>query len=204
MLTPQFKLLNAKHNFKVFKKTTRFKRHSTGLSTVVRLKTMKITRKTEKLTISAFIYCWSKVYMRSRQFYRYYQAIGLFNTVIPTFSPDSVKAIILKINPVSNIFYYSCSKNVLNKYLTGGISDKKIKSPIKNSRNSYVSSVGLQDLQDFDKVSSSSLFINENFFISDEVINQQKLKIQLWSQFNISLTNYSIIIIKITIIINKL
>ena len=135
--------------------------------------------------------------MRSKQFYRYYQAIGLFNTVIPTFSPDSVKDIILKINPVANIFYYSCSKNVLNKYLTDNISDKKIKSPIKNSRNSYVSSVSLYDLQDFDKVSSSSLFINENFFIPDEVISQQKLKTQLWSQFNNSMLNHSLITIKI-------
>jgi len=140
---------------------------------------MKITRKTEKITLSAFISLWSRVYMRSRQFYRYYQAIGLFNTVIPTFSPDSVKAILLKSAPVANIFYFSCSKNVMRKYLTGYSFDKKIKSPVMNSRNSYVASVGLTDLQDFDKISSSILFLDENFFMSDEVVEQTRLKFNI-------------------------
>ena len=192
-----FKPLSRRHTFKVFKKTTRFKRHNTGLSTVVRLKTMKITRKTEKITLSAFISLWSRVYMRSRQFYRYYQAIGLFNTVIPTFSPDSVKAILLKSAPVANIFYFSCSKNVMRKYLTGYSFDKKIKSPVMNSRNSYVASVGLTDLQDFDKISSSILFLDENFFMSDEVVEQTRLKFNIWSRLNGALHNNTLVMSKI-------
>lgn len=166
--------MSKKHSFKVFKKTTRFKRHSTGLSTVVRLKTMKITRKTQKLTLSVLISLWSKTYMRSRQFYRYYQAIGLFTIILPTFAPDSIKAVLLKLNPVSNIFYFSCSNTVLKKYLTGKTSDKKIKSPIKNSRNSHVSSVSIYDLEGFDQVSSTVVSLNENFYLPDEIINNQK------------------------------
>ena len=194
---PYFRPVSQKHSFKVFKKTTRFKRHSTGLSTVVRLKTMKITRKTEKLTLSTFISLWSKVYMRSRQFYRYYQAIGLFTIVTPTFAPDSVKAILLKINPVANIFYFSCSKTVLKKYLTGKTSDKKIQSPINNSRNAYASSVSIHDLEGFDKVSSTMLFLDENFYMPDEVIKNQNLKLQLWSGLNNTLANNSLVTVKV-------
>lgn len=158
---------------------------------------MKITRKTEKLTLSTFISLWSKVYMRSRQFYRYYQAIGLFTIVSPTFAPDSVKAILLKVNPVSNIFYFSCSKTVLRKYLTGNTSDKKIQSPIKNSRNAYSSSVSIHDLEGFDTVSSTMLFLDENFYMPDEVIEAQKAKLQLWANLNNSLTNNSLITVKV-------
>ena len=121
-----FRIIDKRHTFKVFRKTTRFKRYSTGLSTVVRLKTYKITRKTEKLTLACFINLWARVYMRSRQFYRYYQAVGLFSIVMPTFAPDSLKAILLKSSPVSNIFYFSCSNNVMRKYLVGNESDKKL------------------------------------------------------------------------------
>ena len=117
--------------------------------------------------------------MRSRQFYRYYQAIGLFTIVIPTFAPDSIKAILLKTNPVSNIFYFSCSNTVIKKYLTGTTSDKKIQSPIENSRNSYVSSVSIHDLEGFDQVSSTVLFLDENFYLPDEVIDSQKQKLHL-------------------------
>ena len=102
--------LYRKHTFKVFRKTTRFKRysltHKTDLSTVVRLKTMKITRKTEKLPLAIFINQWSKIYMRSKQFYRYYQAINLFMLVMPTFEPGAVQAVIQKLNPVTNFFFF--------------------------------------------------------------------------------------------------
>ena len=174
---PYFNTLNKKHTFKVFRKTTRFKRYSTGLSTVVRLKTMKITRKTEKITLSTFISSWSRIYLRSKQFYRYYQAIGLFTILMPTFSPDSVKSIILKNNPISNVFYFSCSKSVLKKYLSNNFYDKKIKSPIQNSRNCYIATTGILDLKDFDKVSSSILFLDEKFYIPNEVIKVEKAKI---------------------------
>ena len=194
---PHFKSLSKRHTFKVFRKTTRFKRYSIGLSTVVRLKTMKITRKTEKLTLSTFISSWSKVYLRSKQFYRYYQAIGLFNVIVPTFSPDAVKSIILKTNPVVNIFYFSCSKNVLKKYLTEKLSDKKIKSPINHSRNCYVAATGLKDLKDFDKISSSILFLDENFYLPKEVLKTQQLKLQTYSILNNSILSNSLISVKI-------
>lgn len=186
-----------RHTFKVFRTTTRFKRYSTGLSTVVRLKTYKITRKTEKLTLACFINLWARAYMRCRQFYRYYQAIGLFNTVMPTFSPDAVKVILLKSNPVTNIFYFSCSNNVMSKYLTSNLSDWKIKSPIKNSRNSYVASTGLNDLKDFDQVGSTSVFIDEKFYLPEEIQKVSKNQLQTWSSFNNVLFNNSLILLKI-------
>ena len=186
-----------RHTFKVFKKTTRFKRHSTGISTVVRLKTMKITRKTEKLSLSIFISQWSKIYMRSKQFYRYYQSIGLFNTVMPTFAPDSIKAILLKTNPVNNIFFFSCSKNVLLRYITFANSIRKIKASTLNSRNCYVSSVDLNSIENFDKVSSSVVFIDQNFYIPNEVILQNRSKNILFRQVNNSLFNYTLILNKI-------
>jgi len=164
-----FRLINKRHTFKVFRKTTRFKRYSKGLSTVVRLKTYKITRKTEILALACFINLWSRVYMRSRQFYRYYQSIGLFNTIMPTFSPDSIKAILLKSSPVNNIFYFSCSNNVMLKYLRGSTHDLNIKSPIKNSRNCYAASISTNDLENFDQVSSSILYLERGFYLPDEV-----------------------------------
>lgn len=189
--------LTKRHTFKVFKKTTRFKRHSTGLSTVVRLKTMKITRKTEKLTLSIFIYNWSKIYMRSKQFYRYYQAINLFNIVLPTFAPESVKAVTLKLNPVSNLFFYSCSQNILLKYITNSTSFNKLKSKTLNSRNCYVSSVDINTLENFDQVSSSIVMLDQNFYIPEEVKAQQKLKNQLHYQLTTTLFYYTLVLNKI-------
>ena len=186
-----------RHTFKVFKKTTRFKRHSTGISTVVRLKTMKITRKTEKLALSIFIGQWSKIYMRSKQFYRYYQSIGLFNTVMPTFAPDSIKAILLKTNPVNNIFFFSCSKNVLLRYVTYSNSINRIKAPTLNSRNCYATSTGLDNIENFDQVSSSVVFLDQNFYIPNEIILQNRSKNILFSQLNNSLFNYTLILNKI-------
>ena len=187
-----FKLIDKRHTFKVFRKTTRFKRYSKGLSTIVRLKTYKITRKTEILALACFINLWSKVYMRSRQFYRYYQAIGLFNTVMPTFSPDSVKAILLKTSPVNNIFYFSCSNNVMSKYLNGSTYDLNIKSPIKNSRNCYAASVSTSDLENFDQVSSSVLYLDRNFYIPEEVQNSKNEHAEVLKSVTRTLLNNTI------------
>ena len=66
-----------------------------------------------------------------------------------------------------------------------------------NSRNSYVASVGLTDLQDFDKISSSILFLDENFFMSDEVVEQTRLKFNIWSRLNGALHNNTLVMSKI-------
>lgn len=88
---------------------------------------------------------------------------------MPTFSPDSIKAILLKSSPVNNIFYFSCSNNVMLKYLRGSTHDLNIKSPIKNSRNCYAASISTDDLENFDQVSSSILYLERGFYLPDEV-----------------------------------
>jgi hypothetical protein len=41
------------------------------------------------------------------------------------------------------------------------------------------------------------LFLDENFYMPDEVIEAQKAKLQLWANLNNSLTNNSLITVKV-------
>nr|YP_010049548.1 hypothetical protein J6674_mgp36 [Strombidium cf. sulcatum]QPL15953.1 hypothetical protein [Strombidium cf. sulcatum] len=75
-------------NFKIFKKTVKFRKHATRNSQIVRRRYILRKRLLNNLKISIILRYWAKTYKKLRQFWRFYQNSGIFNLdiTIPNFS----------------------------------------------------------------------------------------------------------------------
>ena len=125
--------------------------------------------------------------MRSKQFYRYYQAINLFTLVMPTFEPSAIKAALIKSSSVTNFFFFSCSKNVMSRYITNSSSNLYIKASFKHCRNCYAAAIDLDSMDNFDQVTAPLIFSDKNFFLPEEITRSIKIKNQIRQQLNNSL-----------------
>lgn len=104
------------HLFKVFKATTRFKKHNLGVTRLVRKKYSKRKHRTNWLNMVYVTRSWVYLFIRSKQFVRYYQSLGLFpilaySTTTLFFSKQSA----LLHNPYGS-FITSCSKSILGSF----------------------------------------------------------------------------------------
>jgi len=134
--------------FKVFRKTTRFKKFNKGITLMVRKKYARRKYQTTWLFLTYVTEAWTRQYLNSRQFERFYQSLGLFNARSYSADYDVFKVSSLGLDSGNGINILSCTKNITERYINHYNMPKSVflKSPVKDSKLSFVQSVSLGGL----------------------------------------------------------
>jgi hypothetical protein len=140
--------LEALKTFKVFRKTTRFKKFNRGVTLMVRKKYAKRKYKTTWLFLTYTTQAWTSHYLKSRQFERFYQSLGLFNAKAHSADYDVFRVSTVGFGNEIGINIFSCSWGIAKHHLN-------LRSPlhaaiqtrlVKDSKLSYVQASSLTDL----------------------------------------------------------
>jgi len=129
-----------RHTFKVFKKSIKFRKHSTGLTKFKkRRKQIKRLRYNSFSLVLNLLKAWSVFYMKSRQFWRFYHTAGQLVSVIPCTDIVLYYARMAKKTELPAVNIFSCSHSVLNYYLDNTKHDMTYLScSLTSSNNSYL------------------------------------------------------------------
>lgn len=156
------KRLSKKHSFKVFRKTTRFKKYRLGLTKFVRKFYARKLRRTSLYMNSHILYSWIHHYLKHRQFVRFTQSYGLVSVQGYLGNADfSVKNSLI-VGADYGFHAYSCSFRVLNKstFFVSNIFRNDVNS--FDSRNSFIQFVDLD-------ASNKSTELGTNTLIFDKL-----------------------------------
>jgi len=127
-----------KYNFKVFRVTTKFRKYNLGFTVMTRKKYARRKHRTNWITLSYILKYWVFFYLKSKQFSRFYQTLGLFN--VQTYSANLFyfQKRLIDVNNYNGINSYSVPKIILSKF--SSISEKSnfYKTPLLNNNSSGV------------------------------------------------------------------
>lgn len=144
--------IKATKSFKVFRKTTRFKKYNRGITRIVRRKYMTRKRKSTGLFAYYVTKDWVHHYLKLRQFERFYQSFGLSNLSAYSADFDVFKVAPERINE-SGIHIFSCSKSIFTHFQLKNTSlgSALRKSQLSNSKQTFIQT------DSFDALSTSQL-----------------------------------------------
>lgn len=130
--------LSKKHSFKVFRKTTRFKKYRLGITKSVRKFYARKRRRTSSYMNSHILFSWIQHYLKHRQFIRFTQSYGLVYIQGYLGNADFSIKNSLVVGANYGFHSYSCSSKILNKSILfeNNIFQDKIMS--FDSRNSFI------------------------------------------------------------------
>lgn len=131
--------IKAVKSFKVFRKTTRFKKYNRGITRIVRRKYMNRKRKSTSLFAYYITKDWVHHYLKLRQFERFYQSFGLSNVSAYSADFDVFKVAPERIND-GGIHIFSCSKSIFTHFQlqNTSLSSALRKSKISHSKQTFV------------------------------------------------------------------
>lgn len=140
--------LKALKVFKVFRKTTRFKKFNKGMTRMVRKKYAKRKYQTTWLFLTYITAAWTKNYLKSRQFERFQQSMGVFNACAYSADYDVFKVSSLGLSAEHSVNIFSCAKNISNRFINHSNMSKTIlsNSLVKEAKLSFVHSTSLTSL----------------------------------------------------------
>lgn len=140
------------YQFKVFRKTTRFKKFNRGITKMVRKKYARRKHRTNWLVLSHVSKFWALSYLKMRQFERFFSSLS--QTGFRAFSAD-VNVFMMKISEVFNrsgLNISSCTSTQLNRYVSKSKSMPHLLNPTQNTNNAVVRSSNLSTLFDSHEV----------------------------------------------------
>jgi len=134
------------YHFKVFRKTTRFKKFNKGITRMVRKNYARRKHRTNWLILSYITKSWVTNYLKMRQFERFYSALGRFQ--FAAFSPN-FDIFSIKLDTVLNhngINIISCSKKILGRHINQSHGAAFLKNPTKNTNSAIIQATSLKDI----------------------------------------------------------
>ena len=140
------------YHFKVFRKTTRFKKFNKGITKMVRKNYARRKHRTNWLVLSHVSKFWALSYLKMRQFERFFSSLS--QTSFRAFSAD-VNVFMLKLPEVSNkvgLNITSCTAAQLNRYTSKSKSMPHLINPTRNANNAIVKSSSLSALSESQEV----------------------------------------------------
>ena len=155
------KRFSKKHSFKVFRKTTRFKKYRLGMTKFVRKFYARKKRRTSLYMNSHILYSWIHHYLKHRQFIRITQSFGLVPIHGYLGNADfSIKNSLI-VGAEYGFHSYSCSSKVLNKsvFFENSIFQNKIIS--FESRNSFIQFVDYDSSSNSNEIGTNLLYFDK-------------------------------------------
>lgn len=134
------------YHFKVFRKTTRFKKFNRGITKMVRKNYARRKHRTNWLVLSYITKAWVSNYLNMRQFERFFSALTRFK--VNSFSSD-VSVFNMKLKDLTNrngINVLSCSKTPITRYLKYSDGTSFLHNPTKNTNNVLVQTLSIPSL----------------------------------------------------------
>lgn len=134
-------------SFKVFRKTTRFKKYNRGITKIVRRKYMTRKRKSTSLFAYYITKDWVYHYLKLRQFERFYQSFGLSNITAYAADFDVFKVATERINE-GGIHIFSTTKSLFTFFQEKKLSLNSVlkQSRIKDSKQTFVQTNSFETL----------------------------------------------------------
>ena len=134
------------YHFKVFRKTTRFKKFNKGITRMVRKSYARRKHRTNWLVLSYITKSWVTNYLKMRQFERFYSALGRFQLDAFSSNFDVFSMRLSAIVNYNGINILSCSKKILGRYINQSHGAAFLKNPTKNTNSAIVQVSNVQDL----------------------------------------------------------
>ena len=162
--------------FKVFRKTTRFKKYNRGITRMVRRKYMKRKRKSTLLFAYYITKSWVQSYLKLRQFERFYQSFGSSQVLSYAADYDVFKVAPHSIND-AGVHIFSCSKTLVGHFLRGRklVQSPLVYSPVKNTRLTYIQTDSLETTSQSNLAYPLAIrFDNLNYHPVQDNVTQQK------------------------------
>ena len=134
------------YHFKVFRKTTRFKKFNRGTTKMVRKNYARRKHRTNWFILSHITKVWVLSYLKMRQFERFFSSITCFR--VCAFTSD-ISIFLLKLNDVSNklgLNVISCSKAQLKRYSTRTNKTVLLNNPTSNTINTMVQASSIENV----------------------------------------------------------
>lgn len=134
------------YHFKVFRKTTRFKKFNRGITRMVRKNYARRKHRTNWLILSYITKSWVTNYLKMRQFERFYSSLGRFplDVFSTNFSVFSLRVSMLTNRNGINIA--SCAKTLLSRHINNSYDASFLKNPTKNTNSAIVQLSNLADV----------------------------------------------------------
>ena len=188
------------YHFKVFRKTTRFKKFNRGITKMVRKNYARRKHRTNWLVLSYITKAWVSNYLNMRQFERFFNALTRFK--INSFSAD-VSVFHVKLKDVSNkdgINIISCSNTPLKRYMNYSNGSSFLTNPIKNTNNVLVQTLSAANLAESSEVYPNLILLESHTYSYDDLTIVSPSDISLDNQANqntLSITSsiYSILVL---------
>jgi hypothetical protein len=152
------------YHFKVFRKTTRFKKFNKGITRMVRKNYARRKHRTNWLILSYITKSWVTSYLKMRQFERFYSALGRFqfDAFSPNFNIFSIKlSSILNHNGINIL---SCSKKILGRHINQSSGSAFLKNPTKHTNSAIVQASSPQDFELSTEIYPNLVNLNNSLF----------------------------------------
>ena len=172
------------YHFKVFRKTTRFKKFNRGITKMVRKNYARRKHRTNWLVLSYITKAWVSNYLNMRQFERFFNALTRFK--INSFSAD-VSVFHVKLKDVSNkdgINIVSCSNTPLKRYMNYSNGSSFLTNPIKNTNNVLVQTLSAANLAESSEVYPNLILLESHTYSYDDLTTVSPSDISLDNQAN--------------------
>ena len=160
------------YHFKVFRKTTRFKKFNRGITKMVRKNYARRKHRTNWLVLAYITKAWVSNYLNMRQFERFFNALTRFK--INSFSAD-VSVFNIKLKELSNrngINVISCSKTPLRRYLNYTDNSSFLYNPTKNTNNVLVQTLSATSLSESLEVFPNLILLEKHTYSYDDLASQ--------------------------------
>ena len=200
-----FKPLLKTKSFKVFRKTTRFKKFTRGITKAVRQKYAQRKFNTSYYVLKHITKWWSFSYVQAKQVERFIQSMSY--SLITSSSPNhDVFYSIIKTSDLNlNSHLFSCSKKLVYRFLKNDDTKNVLftKTQIKDSKLSFMQTNSFESQNKNLVVNPLTLYLNNTYYhpyastSSDEhehIINKL-VDSSLNHLLNITITTYKILIL---------
>ena len=192
--------LSKLYNFKVFRKTTRFKKFNKGITKMVRKKYSRRKHITSWITLSFITKSWTLNYLKARQFERFFTSLGFFNCI--THSPilnvftTRLPLLAAKNNGVS---ISSCSKNIAYRFIRFSKyqSTHYLTDRTKNTNLSLMHTSHPQNIVNYSDIFPSTVKFDNSFYSPLDIYTLVETQ-NLNSTFNNALVQYNLSIVSST------
>ena len=194
------------HTFKVFKATTRFKKHHTVNTRMVRKVYAKRRHKNNWLGMSHVLKGWVVFFLKTKQFVRFYQTLGLFSNQFYSTTTNLFNKQYLNLVGTAQANTFACSNQILKAFINP-YKNTLYTSPLKNSPTSGLLTINATTSLDITEVNpglfgADKLFVpyNDPLLTSSKILSKEVLYMVLDSQSRY-ITSLNIAIYRILILL---
>lgn len=157
------------YHFKVFRKTTRFKKYNRGITKMVRKNYARRKHRSNWLVLSYITKSWVLNYLNMRQFERFYSALTRFK--INAYSADA-SIFHLRLQDLSNldgINVVSCSKTPLRRHINYASSASFLINPTRSTNSAFVQTLEPSSLVNSTEVYPSVVYLDNHSYSYDDM-----------------------------------